>query len=96
MRSPYGVHYEVSLYVVSIFQISMRIKGNCPKKFAKLNQIQNNDSDYCIVNTTEPPAYDFRPIQCFCQIILNAKHSLLFTPAHCMKQIKHCTSTVSS
>ena len=32
----------------------------------------------------------------FRQIILNMKHGLLFTPAHCTKQIKHCTSTVSS
>ena len=32
----------------------------------------------------------------FRQIILNMKHGLLFTPAHCRKQTKHCTSTVSS
>ena len=30
------------------------------------------------------------------QIILNVKHGLLFTPAHCTKQTQHCTSTVSS
>ena len=29
-------------------------------------------------------------------IILNVKHGLLFTPAHCTKQTKQCTSTVSS
>ena len=32
----------------------------------------------------------------FRQIILNVKHGLLFTPAHCMKQTKQCTTTVSS
>ena len=32
----------------------------------------------------------------FRQIILNVKHNLLFTPAHCTKQTKHYTSTVSS
>ena len=31
----------------------------------------------------------------FRQIILNVKHGLLFIPAHCMKQTKQCTSTVS-
>ena len=32
----------------------------------------------------------------FRQIVLNVKHGLLFTPAHCMSQTKHCTSTISS
>ena len=32
----------------------------------------------------------------FRQIILNVKRGLLFTPAHCAKLTKHCTSTVSS
>ena len=32
----------------------------------------------------------------FCQIILNVKHGLLFTPAHCTKQTKYCISKVSS
>ena len=32
----------------------------------------------------------------FRQIILNVKHGLLFTPVHCTKQTKQCTSTVSS
>ena len=53
-------------------------------------------SDYCIVNTTEPPVYGLYLDSVFHQIILNVNHGLLFTPAHCMKQTKHCTSTVSS
>ena len=32
----------------------------------------------------------------FRQIILNVKRGLLFRPAHCTKQTKHCTLTVSS
>ena len=32
----------------------------------------------------------------FRQIILNVKHGLLFTPAHCTKQTNRCTSVVSS
>ena len=32
----------------------------------------------------------------FRKIIFKVNHGLLFTPAHCMKQTKHCTSTVSS
>ena len=32
----------------------------------------------------------------FRQIILDVKHGLLFTIAHCAKQSKHCTSTVPS
>ena len=32
----------------------------------------------------------------FRQIILKVKYGLLFTAAHCMKQTKQCTSTVSS
>ena len=32
----------------------------------------------------------------FYQIILNVKHGLLFTPAHCTEQTKQCISTVAS